>query len=63
MVSKLELFPDGAEPNGKAGLILTSEQDGWQLKKGETTSIEFFAQTPSTYTFRCCHTCGLAIEG
>jgi cytochrome c oxidase subunit II len=51
--------PDGSEPNSKAGLVFPSAQECWQLKKGETTTIEFFAQTAGTYTFKCCHTCGL----
>ncbi len=56
---KISAVPDGAVPNGAGGLIFTSAQDCWQLKKGETTTIEFLAQTPGTYTFKCCHTCGL----
>jgi cytochrome c oxidase subunit 2 len=56
---KIAAFPDGAPPNGTAGLIFTSAQDCWELKKGETTTIDFLAQTPGTYTFKCCHTCGL----
>ena len=60
---KIGAVPDDAQANGTAGLILTSPQDCWQLKKGETTTIEFFAQTPGTYTFRCCHTCGLGHRG
>ena len=60
---KIATVPDGAQPNGAAGLIFTSEQDCWQLKKGETTTIDFLTQTPGTYTFRCCHTCGLGHKG
>jgi cytochrome c oxidase subunit 2 len=60
---KIPAVPDGAEQSGKPGLVLTSQQDCWQLKKGETTTIEFVAQTPGTYTFRCCHTCGLGHRG
>ena len=60
---KIAAVPDGAEANGTAGLILTSPQDCWQLKKGETTTIEFSAQTAGTYTFRCCHTCGPGHRG
>lgn len=60
---KIGTVSDGAEPNAKAGLIFTSAQDCWQLKKGETTMIEFLAQTPGTYTFKCCHTCGLGHRG
>ena len=60
---KIGAVPDDAQANGTAGLVLTSPQDCWQLKKGETTTIEFLAQTAGTYTFRCCHTCGLGHRG
>jgi heme/copper-type cytochrome/quinol oxidase subunit 2 len=56
---KIASVPDGASSDIKTGLIFTSEQECWQLKKGETTVIEFVPQTPGTYTFKCCHTCGL----
>ncbi|MFZ0521106.1 MAG: cupredoxin domain-containing protein [Candidatus Acidiferrales bacterium] len=55
--------PDGASPGSSAGLVFTSPQDCWQLKKGETTTIEFLAQTPGTYSFKCCHVCGLGHRG
>jgi cytochrome c oxidase subunit II len=60
---KIATVPDGALANGTAGLIFTSAQDCWQLKKGEETTIEFLTQTSGTYTFRCCHTCGLGHKG
>ncbi len=60
---KISAVPDGALPNGAAGLIFSLAQDCWQLKKGETTTIEFLAQTAGTYTFKCCHTCGLGHRG
>jgi heme/copper-type cytochrome/quinol oxidase subunit 2 len=60
---KISAVPDGAIPNGSGGLIFTSGQDCWQLKKGETTVIEFLPQTPGTYTFKCCHTCGFGHKG
>jgi cytochrome c oxidase subunit 2 len=60
---KISAVPDGALPNGAAGLTFSSAQDCWQLKKGETTTIEFSAQTAGTYTFKCCHTCGLGHKG
>jgi heme/copper-type cytochrome/quinol oxidase subunit 2 len=60
---KIGSVPDGASSNGKAGLVFASEQECWQLKKGETTMIEFVAQTPGTYSFKCCHTCGLGHKG
>ena len=55
--------PDGADSNGSAGLVFSSPQECWPLKKGETTTIEFLAQTPGTYSFKCCHVCGLGHRG
>lgn len=60
---KIAAVPDGAEQSSKPGLVFASPQDCWQLKKGETTTIEFSAQTSGTYTFKCCHTCGLGHRG
>jgi heme/copper-type cytochrome/quinol oxidase subunit 2 len=60
---KIYSTPDGVDSNGSAGLVFTSPQECWQLKKAETTTIEFLAQTPGTYTFKCCHTCGLGHRG
>jgi cytochrome c oxidase subunit 2 len=60
---KIGTVPDRAESSSAGGLVLTPSQDCWQLKKGETTTIEFLAQTPGTYTFKCCHTCGLGHRG
>ena len=60
---KIATFPDGAAQAGTPGLVFASAQDCWQLKKGETTTIEFLAQTRGTYTFRCCHTCGVGHRG
>ena len=56
-------LPDGADSNASAGLVFTSAQECWQLKKGERTTIEFLAQTPGTYPFKCCHTCGFGHRG
>ena len=39
---------DDSNSNGSEGLVLISPQECWQLKKGETTTIEFVAQTPGT---------------
>jgi heme/copper-type cytochrome/quinol oxidase subunit 2 len=60
---KIAAVPDGSVPNGAGGLIFTSAQDCRQLKKGETTTIDFLAKTAGTYTFKCCHTCGLGHRG
>ena len=56
---KIGTTPDGVEQSTTPGLVFASSQDCWLLKKGETTTIEFLAQTTGTYTFKCCHICGL----
>jgi cytochrome c oxidase subunit 2 len=60
---KIAALPDGAAQSGTPGLVFATAQDCWQLKKGETTTIEFLAQAAGTYTFRCCHTCGVGHRG
>jgi len=60
---KIAAVPDGTAQGATPGLVFASAQDCWQLKKGETTTIEFVAQTEGTYTFKCCHTCGLGHRG
>jgi cytochrome c oxidase subunit 2 len=60
---KIAALLDGAAQDDKPGLVIAAAQDCWQLKKGETTTIEFLAQTRGSYTFRCCHTCGLGHKG
>jgi heme/copper-type cytochrome/quinol oxidase subunit 2 len=60
---KIGSVPDGASTADKTGLLFTADKECWQLTKGETTLIEFLPQTPGTYTFKCCHTCGLGHKG
>lgn len=56
---KLSVFPDGADRKGTPGIVLADPQDCWKIKKGETATIEFVAQTAGTYSFKCCVDCGL----
>jgi cytochrome c oxidase subunit 2 len=59
----ISTVPDGSNSNGSDGLVFASPQECWQLKKGDTTTIEFLAKTPGTYSFKCCHVCGLGHRG
>ena len=56
-------IPDGSGSNAPAGLVFDSAEECWQLERGKTSVIEFLAQTPGTYSFKCCHTCGLGHRG
>jgi cytochrome c oxidase subunit 2 len=56
---KFELYPDGAKPARAPGLLMASQQDCFKLEKGTAQTVEFTAQTPDTYSFRCCISCGM----
>ena len=58
---KIAVTGDGADSSALAGLEFTSSQgnDGWKLKKGKETTIEFVAKTAGTYEFQCSVACGI----
>ena len=58
---KTAVVPDGADASDQPGIEFLSPQttDGWKLKKGVETTIEFVAKTPGTYEFKCSLTCGI----
>jgi cytochrome c oxidase subunit II len=55
---KITEFPDGVDTKGQPGLVFSSPSDCHKLKKGEPETVEFVAQTPGTYPFKCCVHCG-----
>lgn len=55
---RISEFPDGADTNGKAGLVFSSPAGCRRIEKGQTETIEFAAQIPGTYPFKCCVHCG-----
>ncbi len=55
---RISEFPDGVDTKGKPGLIFSSAQDCRKIEEGKTEIVEFEAQTPGTYPFRCCVHCG-----
>jgi heme/copper-type cytochrome/quinol oxidase subunit 2 len=60
---EIPTVPDGTEKGAAAGIVLTDPQKCYRLKKGETTTVELEAKTAGTYTFKCCHLCGLGHHG
>jgi heme/copper-type cytochrome/quinol oxidase subunit 2 len=60
---KIATAPENAKSGAQPGLVFATSQDCLLLKKGETATVEFVAQTPGTYEFKCCHTCGLGHHG
>jgi len=53
--------PVGDDSSPHTGLVFTSPagSDGWRLKKGKETMIEFVARAPGMYNFQCSLVCGL----
>lgn len=51
-------FPEGTDTKGKPGLIFSSAPACQKIEKGQTVTLEFVAQTPGTYPFKCCVHCG-----
>jgi cytochrome c oxidase subunit 2 len=55
---RLATTPDGGDASGKPGLVLSSGEGCNRIEQGQTATVEFVAQTPGTYTFKCCVHCG-----
>lgn len=55
---KIREFPDNADNNAKPGLVFSAPHDCTKIEEGQTETVEFVAQTPGTYSFRCCVHCG-----
>lgn len=55
---KIDEFPEGSDRKGNPGLVFSSSKDCLRIEKGQTQIVEFVAQTPGTYPFRCCVHCG-----
>ena len=53
--------PVGDDLSLHPGLVFMSPAgiDGWRLKKGKETMIEFVVRAPGTYNFNCSLVCGL----
>jgi heme/copper-type cytochrome/quinol oxidase subunit 2 len=55
---KISEMPDGVDTKGNPGLVFASAQDCTKIEEGKSETVEFVAQTPGTYPFRCCVHCG-----
>ena len=60
---KISLYPDGAKTTGPPGLVFNSQVDCFTLEKGTPTTVEFVAQSPGTYSFKCCNFRGIGHGG
>ncbi len=60
---KLTLYPEGAARSGPPGLRFDPQQDNWKLEKEQERVIEFVAERPGTYDFKCSNFCGFGHRG
>ncbi|MBI1750126.1 MAG: cupredoxin domain-containing protein [Acidobacteria bacterium] len=60
---KIRLYPDGAPESGDPGLRMAEAQDNFKLDHNQERVIEFVAERPGAYTFRCSVFCGFGHRG
>jgi len=55
---KLEVYPEGAKDKGTPGLVFEHPDDNGKVTKGTDQVLDFVAQVPGTYDFKCAKFCG-----
>lgn len=54
----LSTYPEGSDGKGRPGLGFPTPQVSWKLEKGQVNVVEFVADQPGTYDFKCSVICG-----
>ncbi len=57
---KLDAFPEGAKDKSKPGLLFDPPNENGKVTKGVDQVVDFVAQEPGTYDFKCAKVCGLS---
>ncbi len=52
------LYPQGGREAGPAGLRFSGDQKEWRVEKKQAQVIEFVAESPGVYEFKCSVRCG-----
>lgn len=55
---KLDLYPEGAKDKATPGLLFDHPDQNVKVSKGVDQILDFVAQTPGTYDFKCAKFCG-----
>src|ERR1700743_1643045 len=55
---KLDVYPEGAKDKGTPGLVFDHPDQNGKVSKGTDQILDFVAQTPGTYDFKCAKFCG-----
>jgi cytochrome c oxidase subunit 2 len=56
---KLDVHPEGVKQQGTPGLVLDRPRENGKAEKHEDQVIDFVAQEPGTYDFKCSTFCGM----
>ena len=56
---KLSLYPIGSRDKSSPGLLFTDAAENGKVEKDKDQVLEFVAQRPGTYEFKCARFCGL----
>ena len=56
--AKLDLYPEGAKDKATPGLLFDHPDQNGKVSKGVDQILDFVAQTPGTYDFKCAKFCG-----
>ena len=60
---KIQLYPEGTPEKGEPGLRIADNQINFKLEENQERTIEFVAERPGTYIFRCSVFCGMGHRG
>jgi cytochrome c oxidase subunit II len=56
---KIDAYPEGAKAKGDPGLVFTPPGQNGKVEKGVDQVVDFTAQEPGTYDFKCAKICGM----
>jgi len=56
---KLELYPEGSKDKSSPGLVFDKPEDNGKVEKGVDQVLDFVAQQPGSYEFKCAKVCGI----
>jgi cytochrome c oxidase subunit II len=56
---KLDLYPEGSKDKSTPGLVFDKPEDNGKVEKGVDQILDFVAQQPGTYEFKCAKVCGM----
>jgi len=60
---RIQLYSDGEKQSGDPGLRIAGSENSFRLEQNQERIIEFVAERPGTYTFRCSVFCGMGHRG